>query len=75
MNILEYTYLKLYRESWPNFEQVTKKVPTPRTLEPSAFDEKSTFDFCSLLDDKASLAFFSKRARAAELGPLNHRII
>ena len=25
-------YLKLYEESWPKFEQVTKKVPTPRTF-------------------------------------------
>ena len=30
---------KLYRESWPEFAQVSKKVPTPRTLEPTAFDE------------------------------------
>ena len=28
---------KIVRESWPKFEQVTKKVPTPRTLEPLAF--------------------------------------
>jgi hypothetical protein len=36
--------LKLYEESWPTFEQISKKVPTPRTLEPPAFDEWSTFD-------------------------------
>jgi hypothetical protein len=39
-----YKVLKLYGKSWPKFEQVTKNVPTPRTFELSAFDEKSTFD-------------------------------
>jgi hypothetical protein len=38
-------FLKLYGESWPKFEKVTKKVPTPRMLQLLAFDEKSTFDF------------------------------
>ena len=32
-------------ENWPKFEQVTKKEPTPRRLEPLIFDEKSTSDF------------------------------
>jgi hypothetical protein len=32
-------FLKLYRKSWPKFEQVTKKVPTPRTLQVSGLDE------------------------------------
>ena len=36
--------LKLYGKSWPKSEQIIKKVTTPRTLEPLAFDEKSTFD-------------------------------
>ena len=27
-----YKFLKLYEEIWPKFEQVSKKVPTPRTL-------------------------------------------
>jgi hypothetical protein len=35
-------------ESWNKFEQVTKKVPTPRTLQLLAFDEKSTFDCFAL---------------------------
>jgi hypothetical protein len=35
-------------ESWPKFEQVTKKVPTPRTLQLLDFDEKSTFDLSAL---------------------------
>ena len=34
-----YKFLKLYGESWLKFEQVSKKVPTPRTLELLAFDE------------------------------------
>ena len=34
----------MYEKSWPKFEQVSKKVPTPRTLEPIAFDGKPTFD-------------------------------
>jgi hypothetical protein len=38
----------LYWKSWPKFEQVTKKVLTPRTLQLLAFDEKSTFDFSAL---------------------------
>ena len=37
--------MKLYEESWPKFEQVTKKEPTPRRLEALIFDEKSTSDF------------------------------
>ena len=37
-------FLKLYEESWPKLKQVSKKVPTPRTLELLAFDEKSNFD-------------------------------
>ena len=48
---------KLYGNSWPKFEQVTEKIPTPRTLELLlAFDEKSTFDF---------FAFFSHIKRAS----------
>jgi hypothetical protein len=43
-----YEFLKLYGESWPKFKQVTKKVPTPWTLQLLAFDEKSTFDFFDL---------------------------
>jgi hypothetical protein len=44
-------------ESWPTFEQETKKVPTPRTLELLVSDEKSTFDFfCFICGDKLSLA-------------------
>jgi hypothetical protein len=39
---------KLYRESWPKFKQVTKKVPTPQTLELLAFDGKSTFEWFAL---------------------------
>ena len=39
-----YEFLKLYEEIWPKFEQVSKKVPTPRTLGVLAFDEYSTFD-------------------------------
>jgi hypothetical protein len=35
-------------QSWPKFEHVTKKVPTPRTLELLGFDEKSTFGFFAL---------------------------
>jgi hypothetical protein len=36
----------LYEESWPTFEEGTKKVPTPRTLGILAFEKKkSTFDF------------------------------
>ena len=31
--------LKIVLKFWPKFEQVSKKVPTPRTLEPTAFDE------------------------------------
>jgi hypothetical protein len=31
--------------SWPKFEHVTRKVPTPRTLKLLAFDEKSTLIF------------------------------
>jgi hypothetical protein len=30
---------KLYKESWPKFEQVSKKEPTPRALKMYAFDE------------------------------------
>jgi hypothetical protein len=40
----------LYKKSWPKFKQVTKKVPTPRTLQLVAFDEKSTFEFCALFE-------------------------
>ena len=29
---------------WPKFENVSKKLPTSRTLELLAFDKKSTFD-------------------------------
>jgi hypothetical protein len=39
---------KKYRESWPKFKQVTKKVLTPQTLELLAFDEKSTFEWFAL---------------------------
>jgi hypothetical protein len=35
----------LYGKIWPTFEQVTKKVPTPWTLQIPGFDEKFTFDF------------------------------
>ena len=38
----------MYRESWPKFKQVTKKVLTPQTLELLAFDEKSTFEWFAL---------------------------
>ena len=38
-----YIFLKLYGESWPKFEQVSEKVPTPRTLEPLAFYEYSLY--------------------------------
>ena len=49
--------LKIVWESWPKFKQVTKKVPTPLTLQLLNFDEKSTFDFFPLIwGDKASLA-------------------
>jgi hypothetical protein len=41
-------FLKLYGESWPKFEHVSKKVPTPRTLELLAFDQLSTFDISAL---------------------------
>ena len=35
--------------SWPKFEHVTRKVPTPRTLHLLlAFDKKSTFNFFDL---------------------------
>ena len=45
--------LKLYRKSWPKFlKHVSKKVPTPRTLELGSIalciDEKSTFEFFAL---------------------------
>ena len=33
---MEIQFLKLYSKSWPKFEQVSKKVPTPWTLEPLA---------------------------------------
>jgi hypothetical protein len=32
-------------KSWSKFEQVPKKVTTPRALQMSAFNKKSTFDF------------------------------
>jgi hypothetical protein len=38
----------MYEESWHKSERVTKKVPTPRTSEPLAFDEKSTLNIFAL---------------------------
>ena len=32
-------FFKIVMESWPKLEQVSKKVPTPRTLELTAFDK------------------------------------
>ena len=48
MTIQIFKKKKLYRESWPKFKHVTKKVPTPQTLELLAFDEKSTFEWFAL---------------------------
>ena len=38
-------FLKLNTASWPKLEQVTKQVPTSRTLELLACDGNFTFDF------------------------------
>jgi hypothetical protein len=39
MTIQIFTIVLEYRESWPKFEQVTKNLQTPRTLELFAFVE------------------------------------
>jgi hypothetical protein len=47
MTILaEYTRVQFFFKfvCWPKFEQVSKKVQTPRTLEPCAFYEYCSFD-------------------------------
>ena len=59
---MTYKFLKLYGKSWPKFEQVAGKVPTPRTLELLAFDEMSTFEFRALFGHNytASLGLYAQ---------------
>ena len=49
-----------YEESWPKFEQVTKKEPTPRTFRLLAFDVKFIFFFALFRHIKRGWVYMPK---------------
>ena len=55
--IWPYKFLKLYGKRLTKFEQVSKKVPTPRTLELLAFD---TLSICANKAEVSEVDYSSK---------------